>query len=218
MRALLAIAVLATTAHADDAPTFAVQLRSWDAIADKMTYAFADELRAAGRAKNAAYRAKGTHKDFVAANTEPCVVTELACAGAIGERLAVDYVLVGEVETRGKRFVLTMNVVDVKTKKRVRSLRDVVDRSSNARKWAKRMYIRVVDAETGELAITSNVPRAVVWIDGQKVTELFESRATLMGLSIGPHKLELRAPGFRPYIDEVIVDGRTKLSVLLEPE
>jgi hypothetical protein len=218
MRALVLLAGLATTAHADDAPTYAVQLRSWDAIADKATVAFANELRAAGRAKGAAYRAKGAHEEFVAANIDACVVTELACAGAIGERLGVDYVIVGEVETRAKRFVLTLNVISVKTKKRVRSLRDVVDRSTNTKRWAKRVYNRVVDAETGELAITSNAQRAVVWIDGQKVTELFESRATLMGLSIGAHVIELRAPGYKPYKDEVIVDGKTKLSVLLEPE
>jgi len=216
IRIAIVLALLASVAHADT-PTFAVQLRSWDKIADDMTFALADQLRAAGRAKGAAYRAKGTHKDFVAANTEPCVVTELDCAGAIGERLGVDYVLVGEVATHGMRFVLTMSVINVTTKKRVRSLREFTPRSTTAKRWARTVYDRIVDDEKGELAISSNAPRAVVLVDGQRVTELFESRATLTGLSIGVHAIELRAPGFKPYTDDISVDGKTKLSVLLEP-
>lgn len=214
----LAVIGVCTHARADDAPTFAVQLRSWDKLADTMTFALANELRAAGRAKTAAYRAKGTHKDFVAANTEPCVVTETACAAQIGARLGVDYVIVGEVETRGRRFVLAASVIHVKTAKRVRSLRDMTERAGSAKKWARRVYDRIVDSEAGELAIASNVPRAVIWLDGEKVAELFESRATLLGLAIGAHVIELRAPGFKPYRGEVVVDGRSKLSVLLEPE
>jgi hypothetical protein len=111
-----------------------------------------------------------------------------------------------------------MSVVNVKTKKRVRSMRDVIARSTPPKRWAKAIYARSIDEETGELAISSNAPRAVVLVDGQKVTELFESRVTLTGLSIGVHAIELRAPGFKPYTDDVTVDGMTKLSVLLEPE
>lgn len=219
--ALIALIVLEPSrAHAGrpDVPTFAVQLRSWDKLADAMTFALAEELRVAGRTRTAAYRALGTHRDFVAANTDACVVTELACATAIGARLGVDYVVVGEVETRGKRFVLTLSVVDVARGRRVRTLRDLTARPGRARTWARSVYARLVDAESGELAISSNAPRAVVWLDGQKVTELFEGRATLTGLAIGVHAIELRAPGFKPYTDEIVVDGASRLSVLLDAE
>lgn len=53
-------------------------------------------------------------------------------------------------------------------------------------------------------------------VDDKAVTELFQRRATVTGLSLGTHAIEIRADGYKPYADEVSVDGPTKLSVLLE--
>lgn len=221
MRALVCCLILAatiTTARADPgAPTFAIDLRSRDGLADKITIALEDALRDRGAVKAAHYRAKGTRKDRVAASTDHCPsALTLACASEIGAKLGVDYVFAGEVAARGQRFVLTLDIVNVDTKKRVRSLRDVTATATTARAWAKVVFDRIADNVTGSLAISSNVSRAVVYVDGQQATELYQRRALVAGLALGRHAIELRAPGYKTYADEVVVDGDTQLNVLLD--
>ena len=55
-----------TDARADEPPTFAIDLRSADKVADKITMALEDALREIGATKRASYRAKGSRKDRVA--------------------------------------------------------------------------------------------------------------------------------------------------------
>ena len=214
---LVILAIVGSIAHAEPAPTYAVDLRSADALADKITSALETGLRDVGAAKSAQYRAKGTHKDRVAASTDACPSAATpACAAEIGARLGVDYVFSGMVQTRGRRFVLTLDVVNVATKKRVRSLRDVVASEIRGKAWATQIFERVVDTATGSLVITCNVSRAAVLLDGQAVTETYVRRATIDGLALGRHAIELRAPGYAPFSDEVLIDGETQLNVLLD--
>ena len=216
MRSLvLAILVVTVgTAHAD--PTFAIDLRSKDAPADKITEA----LEGAMRANTKHYRSKGTHHDRVAASTDTCPSARtLPCAAEIGERLGVDYMFVGDVGARGNRYELTLDVVSVATKQRVRSLRDVVMKTTRAATWAKRVFERIVDKETGSLAVACNAPHASVFVDGQLAAELYQKRGTITGLALGRHAIEVRAPDFKPYVDDdVNVDGTTTLEVLLDPQ
>lgn len=210
------IAALAAPARAD-APTFAVDLRSKDGLADKLAGTLEDALRAAGSAKTADYRAKGTRKDRIAASTDACPnALTPACAVAIGGTLGVDYLFAGTLETRGKRVMIAIDMVSVRTGKRVRSLRDYAPSSTDARKWARSIYDRLVDHATGSLQISCNAPRAAILVDGQPATELYQGRGTVDGLALGTHAIEIRAPGYKPYVGEVTIDGATPLNVLLE--
>jgi hypothetical protein len=212
----IVLLLVASVAHAEPAPTFAVDLRSRDALADKITDTLENALRDAG-ARNAHYRAKSARKDRVAASTDECPsALTTACATEIGARLGVDYVFAGEVETHGKRFVLTFDIVNVSTKRRVRSLRDVVATSTAAKAWSKQIFERIVDRASGSLAIACNVSRATVLVDGKQATELYQQRGMVSGLALGRHAVELRAPGYKPYTDEVVIDGETQLDVLLD--
>jgi len=212
---IVILLALAGTAHAD-APTFAIDLRSKDALADKITSGVEDALRFFGSAKTADYRAKGTRKDRVAASTDDCPnALTSQCAMTIGGKLGVDYMFAGSIETRGKKLVITLDVFNVKTGARARSLRDIAPSTIDAKKWARLIFERIVDTATGSLEITCATPRAAVFVDGHKLTEIYQGRATLNGLPLGTHALEIRADGYKPFTDDVTIDGATRINVLL---
>ncbi|MGE0872196.1 MAG: hypothetical protein AB7P03_26795 [Kofleriaceae bacterium] len=213
---MLAI-VMTGHAIADDRPTFAVDLIAKDRGADAITAAMMTALRAAGLTKTARYRGKPSYKELVQARIAvDCSAAETSCVAAVGAKLGVDYVLTGTIESRGARYVLELNVINVKTHKRVRSLRDVSSRTKPARRWARQVYARIVDDAIGELMVACNASRGLVLIDGQRVTELYQGRATVGGLALGSHTLEVRAAGYKPFADEVVIDGVTNVSVLLD--
>lgn len=216
---VLGLGALAGAAGADPRkPTFAVDLRSDDVGADKMAAALEDALREAGTAKAAPYRTKTGHAERVAASTDACPsAKEPPCAAEIGAKLGVDYMLYGDVATHGSKFFLTLSIVRVDTRKRVRSLRDVAPRTLAPRAWAKQVFARAVDDAIGSLVIASNVGNAVVYVDGQQATTLYQRRGMVSGLALGRHAVEVRAPGYRPYVDDVVIDGDTMLNVLLDP-
>ncbi len=214
---VLAILFAMPSAHAEPAPTFAVGLRAKDFRADKIALSLEAALRTAGTKKSATYRSTTSRKQLVAALVAvDCMITESDCPAAAGAKLGVDYVLAGTIESRGKLFILDLDVIHVQTGKRVRSLREHAPMSTTAAKWARTIFTRVIDDATGDLVISSNAERGTVFVDGKAVTELFQRRATVPGLSLGTHAIEIRADGYKPYTDDVSVDGPTKMSVLLE--
>lgn len=199
-------------------PTFAVELRSKDKLADKMTAALADKLRSVGARPKAHYRTAGTHKDFVAAlDGIDCDLLDAPCAAQIGARLNVDYMLVGTLDIHGSKFLLDLAIVSVERKKRVRSFRDIVKSSIDAGTWAARVFDRAVDDATGGIAIVCNVSRARVLVDGQPATELYQGHGNVSGLALGTHRLELRADGYADFASDVEVEGdSTPFDVLLQ--
>ncbi|MFT3693752.1 MAG: PEGA domain-containing protein [Kofleriaceae bacterium] len=217
MRWIVGVLLAIRVAHAG-APTFAVELRSKDKLADKLTFALADKLRSAGAKPRARYHAVGTHKDFVAAlDGIDCDVLEAACAAQVGAKLHVDYVLVGTLDVHGAKFLLELSIVSVDQKKRVRSFRDIAKSSIDAGTWATRVFDRAVDDATGGLAIVCNVSRAQVFVDGEPATELYQGHANLSGLALGTHRIELRADGYADFATDVDVEGdNTPFDVLLQ--
>lgn len=199
-------------------PTFAVDIRAKEALADKIAPAFEEAFRKLGSAKTAEYRSKGTRKDRVAASTDACPnARDTGCAQVIGGKLGVDFIFAGLIETKNKKFILELDMFSVRTGKRVRSLKDFAPSSTDAKKWARSVFTRLVDSSTGSLEISCNAQRAAVFVDGQRVTELYQGRATVPGLVLGTHAIELRAPGYQTYTDDVAVDGTTPVNVLLQP-
>jgi hypothetical protein len=214
---VVALITAAGGAAAAPAPTVAVYIASSEPSVAKLVVALAAGLRdAAG--KPGPYRAKGTAKAVAEAiDQAKCTPIEPACAAAIGEHLAVDYMIVGKVEPRGARAVLAVSVVKVEARQRVRSLRAIAAAGADGRQWARAVYAQLVDDATGELAIVANAQAGEIFIDGVRAAELFKGRATVVGLAIGNHELSIRAPGYRAFDEELIVDGHTRELVLLVP-
>jgi hypothetical protein len=216
LRTVVLLVLVCGIARAET-PTFAIDLRSKDALADKVTSTLEDAMRAIGAAKTADYRAKGTRKDRVAASTDDCPnALTSRCATAIGSKLGVDYMFAGVIETRGTRFVLSLDVFNVKTGARTRSLRDLMASPVDAKKWARRVMERIVDTATGTLELTCSAQRAVVLVDGHQISEVYQGRASIGGLPLGTHALEIRATGYKSYVGDITIDGETKLNVLLD--
>lgn len=216
--ACLAVLALAATAAADPRQTIAVvaidgiDLRPGDANA------LTSALRVQASAKSGKYRSKGTPKEIEkAVFAAECKAPERACAVAIGTKLAVDYVLAGEIVARGARYVLTLSLVNVNSKERVRSLRDTAAKTVDMKRWARTLYDRLHDGATGELVIVANAKRGEILLDGQTVGVLFEGRATIGNVTVGSHVLVIRAAGYRPFEIDVAVEGTMKQNVLLEP-
>jgi len=217
VRALAILACLAAPAHAEPKPTLAVAAIEG---ADVASSALADTVTAAlQRIKTGRYQVKGTAKQIAAAVTAAeCKPTRPACAVTVGTTLGVDYVLAGEATKRGKHQVLVLSLVNVQTKQRVRSLRESVATSIDAKQWARMLYTKLVEAELGELMLVTNAQQGEILVDGQVVGALFQGRATVGGLAIGSHQIVVRAKGFRPFELDVMIEWTTKQTLLLEPE
>jgi hypothetical protein len=208
------VCVLAAPASADDERSIAIRIEAKDIDAAKRAVALQKALRAVD-----AKQRKGKSPDIDSAVVDAhCKVTQPACAASIGETLGATHVLVGQLEKRGARYALTLSLVSVRTKQRVRSLREVMGGSANVAKWATALHTRMLDEGTGELVITANARRGKVLLDGLAVTELYEGRATISNIALGTHGLEIRAAGYKTFSADVEVDGRTEETVLLEME
>ena len=185
---------------------------------DQFTHARATALTAALRTSVKGYRVIGTPKQIATATlAAECSIEAPACAAKLGAALGVDYTIAGTLERRGSRDILVLALVDVKTKQRIRSLRDTSATKADTRKWARTAVARLVDAEAGELVLAANAQNGEVWIDGQLAGALYQGRTTIGGLTNGSHQLAIRAPGYKPFEIEIDVEFSTKQTVLLEP-
>jgi hypothetical protein len=212
--ALMLVLLSATHAAADAERTTAIRIQAKDADSAKR----ANELNKALRTAKGAHRAKVSAGDVDAAVLDAeCSILQPACAATIGAKLGVTHMLVGELDRRGARYTLTLSLINVSTKQRVRSLREVSGASANVRKWANTLYAKMLDEGTGEVVLFANARRGQVFVDGLAVTELYEGRATLSGIALGTHAIEIRAPGYKPFAIDVEVDGHSEESFLLDP-
>jgi len=136
---------------------------------------------------------------------------------ARAKKLGVTHELVGKLDLRGTRYILTLALIDISTQKRVRSLRDTSTEKADVRRWARSLLSRILDEGTGELVLVANARRGYVLVDGLAVTELYDGHATVPTLALGAHEVEIRAVGYRPFSIEVEIDGRTEQTFLLDP-
>ena len=214
------LAAAPARAQADDKPALAVlgvvpRDPGLSKAADAMTAA----IRTQVGAKTSSYRVIGTPKQIDAAVlAAECSAIEPACAVKLGAGLAADYAIAGELERRGTHQILVLSLVDVDTKRRIRSVRETGATRGDARKLVRAAYARLVHAEAGELRLVANALDGDILIDGQIVGGLFEGRATISGLVNGTHQLSIRARGFRPFDIDITIDFATTQMVLLDPE
>lgn len=217
MKAALIVLLFAGAALAESKSTVAIIVDPKDRDAFKAADALTAHLRTFAGKKTERLAPKGTDKDWRAAKRQAeCTPLQLACAVKLGELLGVDFIVTGEVETRAQRRVVVIAMVSIAKKQRVRSLRDTVTTSFDTKKWAQRIYERVVGSDTGELTIVTNGKGGDVVLDGELVAALYEGKARITNVAVGAHALVIRAPGFRPLEIEVVVDGTSTENVLLD--
>ena len=211
----LAVALLlaSAVAHADKHSTAVLGVAAKDPSSGKAADAMAAPLRAdAGKE----YRLVGTAKELEAARiAAECFAIEPRCAAKVGATVAADYAIAGELERRGSHVTLVLELVDVPTKQRVRSVRQS---GSDPKKLVRAAFARLVAEDFGALSITANAQSGEVLIDGQVVAGLFEGRTRIERLTKGPHLLSIHARGFHPLDVDVTVEDSTKQTLLLEPE
>lgn len=219
MNWLALLLVLCRLAAADPAKsTVAIIVDPKDREAFKAADVLTAQLRAFAGKKAERFTPKGGDDAWRAAKREAaCTPLQLACAVKLGELLGVDFIVTGEVETRALRRVVVIAMVNVAKKQRVRSLRDTVTASAGPKKWAQRIYERVVGSEVGELALVTNGKGGDVVLDGELVAALYEGKARITNVAVGAHALVIKAPGFKPLEIEVVVDGTSTENVLLDP-
>ena len=215
--AFVLVALAEPNASADDRPQIAILgVLPKDPAVTRVASALTQQMRTLATAKTSAYRVIGSPKQIDKAILEgECSTIDTACAVALGAALGADYTLAGELDKRGTHHVLLLALVDVKKKQRIRSLRETS--GSDAKKWAKLAFGKLVDNEAGELVLSANAKQGEIWIDGQLVGALFEGRASVGGLANGGHRLQIKARGYKPFEVDITVEFVTKQSVLLEP-
>ena len=190
MRVLVCLLLLAGIAFADDEPA----------------------VRIDAKEPNAAARAVLLEKQLLLVATQ-----HKTKDNAIGAKLGVTHTITGKLEKRGARYTVTLSLINLATKQRVRSLRDTTTDKADVRRWANALYTRTLDEGTGELVIVANARRGQVLVDGMPVTELYDGSATIAGLALGLHQVEIRASGYKPFSVDVTIDGNAKETFLLDP-
>ena len=134
--ALVLLLLSAASAGADPERTTAIRIQAKEADSAKR----ATELNKALRAtKGARAKVSAANVDAAVLDAE-CSILQPACAATIGAKLGVTHMLVGELDRRGARYTLTLSLINVSTKQRVRSLREVSGATANVRKWANTLY------------------------------------------------------------------------------
>ena len=210
----IAVLLVASLAHADDkrSATVLAVVPKEEALA-KAADAVTLEIRKQAKGE---FRIVGKPKDIETATlAAECSSSEARCAAKLGAGLGAEVVMTGELERRGTHRVLTLALVDVKSKQRIHS---VHQSGSDAKKLAKAAYIRLVGGDTGDLVLVTNAQRGDVFIDGQLIAALFEGKTTITGLIKGTHRLSIHAKGFRSLEMDVDVQAASKQMLLLEPE
>jgi hypothetical protein len=220
-RIVCLVALLASaTAHADDKQTVAVLgviPREPELTKNADTITAVIRSRAAGRTSE--YSVKGSAKAIDAAIlAAECSTIQPICAAKLGTMFGTDYTIAGELDRRGTHQVLVLAIVDVRTRQRIRSVREVGATNADAKKLARAAYTRLTGGDVGELSVIANVQTGEVLIDGTIVAGLFEGKTTIGGLVKGTHLLGVRARGHRPIDIEITIGTATEQMLLLDPE
>ena len=213
--ACVLLLLVAATAHADK-PTIAILGVSpkFETSLTKTAAALDRAIRSAATAK---YKVAGSAKQIAdALRTAECSAFETACAATLGDKLGTEFTIAGELEKRGGSIELQLAIVDVASKKKIRSYREKVGGNADMKKVAKRAIDRLTGVgQRGELVVVANVQRGEIYIDDELRGELFEGRSTIT-LPQGRYKLRIRAANRKPFEDIVTVDETTQLNVLLD--
>lgn len=134
--------------------------------------------------------------------------SESRCLISVGKALGVDVVVAGNVAALGDAYVVDIKAVDVAEGTEIARVAseplrgDPDDLIDNVRVAAYQLL--APGALRGSINLLVDLDGAEVWIDGEKVGVTPLARP-IGGLSVGTHRLEIRAEGYDPARREIEV-------------
>jgi len=184
-------------------------------VANKLTTA----IRGATHERGPYRLAPNTNKDLLELKLGfSCGSEAPACMAKIGRSLRSHRLLWGKVAYKGDHYLVTVNLLNVRARKMMRSTtvriptKDAT--SAGLSRWGRTLYGRLTGTEDhGGVHIEANASSGVVLIDGNPATNLKNGKADVAGLSAGAHELEIKAEGFQPYSETISVEGGKKSTV-----
>ncbi|HKE20608.1 MAG TPA: PEGA domain-containing protein [Kofleriaceae bacterium] len=130
------------------------------------------------------------------------------CLAAIGKRLGVELVVSGNVAALGDSYVVNIKVVNAATGAELRRIASDPLRGNpdelidSVRVAAYRLL--APERLLGAISVLADISGARVVLDGRVVGRTPLARP-IAGLSLGAHRLEVRAPGYSAFADRVQV-------------
>ena len=135
------------------------------------------------------------------------------CSMRFGAALKVQNVVAGDVTQLGKGYVLSLKLVDVKTKKVVRRVTVVVTGAKPKRQAAleEAAYkLLAPKLHTGKVLVAVDVKGAKIYLDGHMVAT---SPAPALSAAVGAHNLRVTHPSYHDYLRFLRVDFRKTLNL-----
>ncbi len=230
---VLLTALLALVSHdsvADAKPTIAVlgleviDNGNVDKETTRAALRLAHELREQAKRPDGKYGfAPNSAKDLLELKLlSGCSDEGRTCMAAIGKNLGADRLLYGKLERRRRGYQVSLKLLNTKTKQMEKTTSELIPaadlKSNKINKWARSLYARLIGVpESGSLAVSTNVSKGTVYIDGVVAITLRDGSAKVLGLSEGTHVVTIEANGYVRYEAEVaITAGSTEnLSVSL---
>jgi hypothetical protein len=205
----------ASLAHADDRRTVVLLgVLPTDAGLTKSAHAMDAVIRTRAAVE---YTLVGTAKAIDAAVVAgDCTTIQASCAGKLGSQLGAAFAVAGKLDRHGTHVQLTLVLVDVAHKARLRSVTQ--SGGGDPKKLAKLAFDRLRGGDVGDLYITANSEHGDVLVDGQVVAGLFEGKTTITNVARGAHILEIRAKGYKPFRVDITVEATTRQTLLLDAE
>lgn len=152
-----------------------------------------------------------------------CGAPDKDCLVTIGEGIPADILIYGRLEKRGKGYQVSLTLLDVGKKERVRQLTETIPPGetdpADLDRWGKTLYDKLAGASKGTLIVTANVSTGNVSVDGQAAGNLVEKQARVHGLDVGSHRVRVESDGWIPVEEGVTIEaGETaELAVTLRP-
>jgi hypothetical protein len=233
---IVAAVVVAAPSPADAAPKPTVAIfgleiaddgTGIDERANNANQKITGAMRERARAANSPYSpAPGGDRELVEAVVlAGCAGPDKDCLVQIGTDLPTDFLIYGKLEKRGKGFQISLTLLDIGKKDRVRQLTETIPGNETGKdelaKWGRQLYDKLTGGGAkGTLLVTANVDAGSVFVDGQASGNLVRAQARIHGLDSGSHRVRVEADDKRPFEGDVTIEaGETaELTVTLEAE
>ena len=134
--------------------------------------------------------------------------SDLGCMVRIGNDMATDYLIYGNLKKDGKNYQVTLTLLDVNSKKIVRTMTEPIEGGKVGQvalaSTAKTLYARIAgQSSKGSLVITANVDSGNIYIDNQVKGQLVKKQGRVAGLEAGRYRLGVESEGYKR-LDKVI--------------
>jgi hypothetical protein len=185
----------------------------------KVATQLTDALRARARQPNGPYKlAPNSDKDLLEVKLLNGCDEGAQCMSAIGKELRAQRLLYGRITKRKDGYQVSLDLLDVSKRSMERSTSELIPfddaNAAGLKNWGRSLYNRLTGVpEEGVLVIEANVDKGTVYVDGEVKTTLKGGKATISGLSEGPHTVGVEAEGHDAYAGEIDVRAGETVSV-----